>query len=434
MSRDPGDAELPRRPKPGSGRPRARPPVPDPSPEPDAEEPTTWRPRSKPGKAASAGSRSGLPVEREPMPAGPTLWERILFGRVGTGQLARFCRQFAAYLDAGVDILKALSSLETQFARTALGPVLGRLRTGVQSGETLTELVAREPQAFDSLFVSLIKVAEARGGVPETLHRLSRHYEARLSLIRQARSAMIYPLSVLIVASGVIALITIWLLPQFIAMLKDIAGRTALPLPSRLLMAFSDFIRATGWWLLPALMIGVPVLLVTLYRTARGKRVMDEVALYVPVLGQLLRKIDTTRFARTLSVLLASGVDVGASLALTADVMQLEPFRRTIRIARSGVLEGDELSDVLNQTSRFGPDVIAIINSGEETGRLPESLERLADDYEEQVAYMVKNMGQLVQPILLVVLGGIVLFIILAVFLPYISILTNLAGGGGAGS
>jgi type II secretory pathway component PulF len=112
--------------------------------------------------------------------------------------------------------------------------------------------------------------------------------------------------------------------------------------------------------------------------------------------------------------------------------MQLEPFRRSIQQARAGVLEGDELSESLDATARFGPDVVAVIGSGEETGKLPESLDRLADDYEEQVAYMVKNMGQLVQPVLLVILGGIVLFIILAVFLPYLSILTNLAGGAGS--
>jgi type IV pilus assembly protein PilC len=150
----------------------------------------------------------------------------------------------------------------------------------------------------------------------------------------------------------------------------------------------------------------------------------------IPVFGKLMKKIDTTRFARTLGALLEAGVDVGSSLDLTSEVLRLDPFRRAIVDTKSRVLNGEELSVALDETGRFGPDVIAVINSGEETGKLPESLNHLADDYEEQVAYMVKNMGQLVQPILLVLLGGVVLFIILAVFLPYISILTNLAGGG----
>jgi type II secretory pathway component PulF len=306
--------------------------------------------------------------------------------------------------------------------------VTARILLAVRRGDTIAEAIEREPQAFDRLFVSMIKVAEARGGVPETLRMLSRHYEARQSLIRQARAAMIYPIAVLVVAAGVVAMLTLWLLPMFISLLNDIAGRGAtLPLPSRVLMAFSRFIQTLGWWLVPLMLIVGPLLVFRIYRTAAGKRVMDELALWVPVLGTLLRKLDTTRFARALATLMGAGVDVGTSLDLAADVMQLEPFRRAIRAAKGQVMEGSELSVALGVSRRFGPDVIAIIDSGEETGKLPESLEHLADDYEEQVAYMVKNMGQLIQPLLMIMLGGIVLFIILAVLLPYIAILTSLS-------
>ncbi|WP_406696454.1 type II secretion system F family protein [Singulisphaera sp. Ch08] len=425
MSQDPQD-QMPRRhPKSPPSATKKAAAKPD-----DGLEPSTFRPNPKKG---ANGTKSTTPPttasEREPMPSAPGLWERILFGRVSSGQLARFCRQFAAYLDAGVDLLKTLSSLETQFARTALGPVISRIRLAIRQGDSLTEAVSREPQVFDSLFVSLIKVAEMRGGIPETLHRLSRHYEARQSLIRQARSAMIYPIAVLVIASGVVALITIFLLPQFIAMLKDVARGAQLPLPSRILMAFSAFVGSSGWWMMPLVMIGGPIALIKLYQTKAGKALMDRIALYIPVLGLLLKKIDTSRFARTLSVLLGSGVDVGTSLDLTAGVLQLDPFREAVRGARGAVLSGDTLTASLDASRRFSVDVIAIIDSGEETGKLPESLDRLADDYDEQVAYMVKNMGQLVQPILMVILGGIVFFIILAIFLPYLSILTNLAGG-----
>jgi type II secretory pathway component PulF len=215
---------------------------------------------------------------------------------------------------------------------------------------------------------------------------------------------------------------------MFISLLNDVAGHGAtLPLPSRVLMAFSGFIQTLGWWLVPLMMIGGPLLALRIYRTASGKRVMDELALWVPVLGKLLSKLDTTRFARALSTLMGAGVDVGTSLDLAAGVMKLDPFRRAVRNARVQVMEGSELSVALGVSGRFGPDAIAIISTGEETGKLPESLEHLADGYEEQVAYMVKNMGQLVQPLLMILLGGIVLFIILAVLLPYISILTSLS-------
>jgi type II secretory pathway component PulF len=248
-------------------------------------------------------------------------------------------------------------------------------------------------------------------------------------LIRQARSAMIYPVIVLVVASAVIALITIYLLPMFMALLQDISRGSQLPFASRALMAFSRFVRMIGWWLLPLIVVGTPFLLAWLYKTKKGKSIMDRLVLATPVFGSLCRKIDTTRFARTLSVLLEAGLDYGSSIDLTAEVLMMSPMRKAVRSTREKVLGGKDLSATLADTRQFGPDVIAIIESGEETGKLPESLNHLADDFEEQVEVMVKNLGQLVQPLLIVILGGIVLFIILAVLLPYIQVLTSLSGG-----
>ena len=416
MSRDAEDRLPPRRRKPPGDRPSS------PRPGGPGSEPNVWKP--SPTKASSSRTCE-KPVAFDVKPG---MWERVLFGRVNSGLLAAFCRQFASYLDAGVDILKALSSLESQFARTALGPVIGRLSVGVHSGESFDEVVAREPPAFDPRFLSMVKVAEARGGLPETLRVLARHYEFRERLIRQARSALIYPSIVLIIASGVVALLTTWLLPMFTQMLKDIAGpNVTLPFPSRALLWFSGFVQGIGWWLFPLVLFGGPFLIYRLYKTSAGRRAMDELVLYVPVLGLLLWKLDTTRFARTLATLLGSGVDIGTSLALTSEVVQLSPIRQILRGARTHVMEGGELGEALATSHRFGADVIAVVNTGEETGMLPEALERLADSYEEQVSHMVRNLGQLVQPLLLIFLGGVVLFIILAVLLPYINMLTSLA-------
>ncbi len=361
---------------------------------------------------------------------GPSLGERVLFGSVSSSQLAIFCRQFAAYQEAGVDIMKSLAGLEQQFARSALGPVASRLQTAIQSGETLTEAMSREPQAFDSLILSMMTVAEVRGGIPETLKRMADHYEARVRLIRQARSAMIYPVIVLVVCSIVIAILTIFVLPALAAMLLDIAGKVALPLPSRFLIGFSNFMRSNGWWLVPTVAFGSLFGLLNMYRSPKGKAILDQVFLHTPVLSGFVRKIDTSRLARTLSALLESGVDIGTSLDLTSKVLYLAPYRRAIREVMVEVMEGMELSVALDGTRRFTPDVIAVVNSGEETGKLPESLEKLADDYEDQVEYMVKNMGQLIQPLIMVLMGAVVLFIILAVILPYIQVITTLGGGG----
>ena len=353
---------------------------------------------------------------------------------MSTGQLAQFCRQFASYLSAGIDFLRALSSLEKQFARTALGPILARVQVAIKRGSTLQEALAKEPQAFGPMFLNMIKVAEARGGVPETLRTLAHHFETRQRLMRQARSAMIYPVIVLAIASIVVAVVTIFLMPRFAAMLKDIAGNMPLPLASRVLMGIAAFVGTIGWWLIPSVMIATPFALIYFYKTKGGKAIMDRIALRLPIFGKLCRMIDTTRFARTLSVLLEAGVDVGSSIDLTANVMMMQPIRQAVRSSRQKIIGGSELGETLEQTRQFTPDVIAVIQSGEETGKLPESLAHLADDYDEQVSVMVASLGHLIQPLVILVLGGVVLFIILAVFMPIIQLITTLAAPGAPGA
>jgi type II secretory pathway component PulF len=288
--------------------------------------------------------------------------------------------------------------------------------------------MAREPRIFNTMFLSMIRVAEARGGVPETLRMMGNHYEARQRLIRQARSAMIYPTIVLIVAGGVVALITIVLLPMFADMLRDINRRAVLPLPSRLLLAFSDFVRGWGQLIIPLVLFGTPFLIYRYYKTAGGKAILDRLLLKIPVFGSLFRKLDTSRFARTLATLFDAGVDVGTSMDLTAGVINMTPMSQAVRDAREKVMQGKELSVALAPSGQFPPDVIAMLESGEETGKIPESLNHLADDYEEQVETMVKSLGHLIQPLVTLIIGSVVLFIILAVFLPYIQMITGLSG------
>jgi type IV pilus assembly protein PilC len=436
MSRDPGD--------PGSRPPRRNRPTPDPSrrPPPLPPEDSTFRPNpagsaapgaAKPRKAKPKSNPARDPLDAKPlMPTdGPRWWERILFGRVSSGQLAQFSRQFAAYLNAGVDIIRSLNSLEKQFGGTALGPVIGRMQLAIKRGASLEDAMARETTTFGPMYLSMIRVAEARGGVPETLKMLARNLEARQRLIRQARSAMIYPTIVLIVAGLVVTLLSIFILPLFASLLRDLSRNSTLPLASRILMGFSTFVQYAGWWLMPLILFGSPFLLLKLYRTPPGKAIMDRAVLMMPVFGLLCRKLDTSRFARTLSVLLDAGLDFPSSIDMTADVVVMTPIRRAVRSAKEEVMAGRELGATLEATHQFSPDVIAVITTGEETGKLPESLDHLADEYDEQVAVMVKNLGQLVQPMVTIMLGLVVLFIILAVILPIIQMISSLSSPGG---
>ncbi len=414
MSRTDDDAGLPRRPKPK--------PKPLQTTLVEGQDTFQHAARVTPQRARKT------PDDPRPVAGGPNWFERIVFGSVSSGHLATFCGQFARYQDAGVDLLRSLSSLQKQFSKSALGPVIARLEVAVRGGDSLASAMAREPQAFDKLALSMMRVAEARGGEPETLRALSRHYEARQRMIRQARSAMIYPTIVLLIATVIVLLLTIFVIPKMVEFIADSMRGKAfdLPWPTQVLMAISHFMTGQGWWLVPLALIVGGVGGFQLYRTRPGKDLIDGLSLWIPVLGKIRRKIETTRFARTLGALLNAGVDVGTSLDLTSDVLGLSSFRRAIRGVKGEVMDGTELSEAIEQTRCFPSDVVAIIGSGEETGKLPESLDKIADDYEEQVEYMIRNLGQLIQPILMVVMGGIVLFIILGVILAYLQMLTSI--------
>src|SRR5262245_46294974 len=270
MSRDPREpgASPPRRNRPGQDPTRRPPPLPVegstfvPNP---AGSATPGAP--KPRKAKS--DRASDPLDAKPLilAEGPKWWERILFGRVSTGQLAQFSRQFASYMNAGVDLVRSPSSLEKQFGGTALAPVINRMQVAIKRGASLEEAMARETSTFSPMYLSMIRVAEARGGVPETLRMLAQSLEARQRLIRQAKSAMIYPTIVLFVAGCVATLISIFVLPLFASMLKDFSHRMTLPMASRALMGFSDFVQYAGWWLMPLALISAPFLLIKLYKT-----------------------------------------------------------------------------------------------------------------------------------------------------------------------
>jgi type II secretory pathway component PulF len=357
--------------------------------------------------------------------------ETLLIGRVRDEQLSNFCRQLGTYLDSGVGLTRALASLREQVAGTALGPVVERMGQAIKQGETISDAAAREPRAFDPLFLSMVRVAEARGGLPEALKSMASHYEARARFWKQARSALIYPTAVIVIALAVGFLLTTFVLPLFVEILKDLTrGKTAsLPWPTQVLVAISDFMKAFGWWLVPLLLAAGLFALVRAYRTEGGKRSIDQIIVRVPVMGKLVSVIETARFSRTLGDLLDAGVPVDKSFALTADVMQFGPYQDAVNEVRGAVKSGSEVAPALSHTGRFDPDVIAYVETGEETGTLPESLKRLAKDYEERATHMVKNLASLVQPLLVIILGAIVGFIVIAFVMAYVSVILSLTGG-----
>jgi type II secretory pathway component PulF len=311
---------------------------------------------------------------------------------------------------------------------TALAPVLERLRAAVREGQSIGDAAAREPQAFDRLFLSLVRVGEERGGLPEMLKRLARLYEARERMSRQARSALIYPTIVVIVTIAVGALLTMFVLPALVSILRDLSRNrnVELPAPTRLLISISDFMQAVGWWLVPAASVVGVLLLRRWYRTPAGKAALDRLLLRVPVVGRLVSLIDSARFARTLGDLMGAGVGVDRSLRLTSEVVEFVPYREAVESVRRAVKQGSEWAPAVRGTGRFEPDLAAFIETGEETGNLPETLRKAADDYEDRIESMIKNLGALVQPLITIVLGGIVGFVLIAFVMAYVSILLSI--------
>lgn len=441
-SKRPAEADDPSRPEASTFRPnpatRPRTPKPTPYDDIDAHEPLEGHvqpdPQPRAAGAASSGARkrkeSTLPPEPEDG-GWKKLGETLVIGKVGADQLAVFCRQLGVYLDSGVGILRAMASLRKQMAGTAMGPTIERVGQAIKKGDSFSDAAAREPQAFDAMALSMLRVAEARGGMPETLKTLAAHYDARIRFWRQARSAMIYPTAVILIALAVGGLLTIFVLPTLVSILEDVTrGKGVdLPGPTKLLINTTKFVQAAGWWFIPLLLVGTVFGVRHAYKRQKTKALMDEVIIMAPGLGGLVRLIDVGRFARTLGDLLDAGVDIDTSLGLSAEVLQFEPFRKAVASSRVEVVRGSELAPALRRTGRFAPDLLAFVETGEETGNLPENLTRVADDYSERAEWMIKNIGDVIKPLLMIVIGGIVGFIAIAFIMAYVAVLTSLMGG-----
>lgn len=348
---------------------------------------------------------------------GPTLIERILYGKVGTKQLSLFYRQLSQYLLAGMDVPQSLKGLQKQFRAKALGPVIARMIDGVKTGRSLTEVFEREPQAFDRLAVNMIHAAESRGAVPEILVELAEIQEFRARTVRNIASASIYPILVLSAATICLLIIAVFVGPLFNSVLGDMIPpdkRGNLILPTRLLFKFNEVLMILGPLMPIFLLIGVIVGVWLGYKTKTGQTVLDEIYWYVPVFGKIQKYVDLSRMGRMLGALLESGVSTPEALALTAGVVRLKPFERALLRAEQATREGDEMGPVFAESGRFPYEVVGLIETGETTGKLPYTLQKIGTDFEERATMMIKNLSTLIQPMITIGLGLIVGFIAIA--------------------
>lgn len=343
--------------------------------------------------------------------------------RVSDKRLAVFTRQFSVMLDAGLPLVQCLEILGEQEENRAFRGMIQQVRQDVEQGSSLADAMARQPKAFDNLFVHMVAAGEAGGILDIILQRLSNYIEKVVKLKSQVKSALIYPASVITIAAAVVFLILKFVIPTFAQLFAGLG--TEMPWITQIVVGASRFVGRYFFWILLVL-VAASVFISRWYKTERGRRVIDNFLLRIPVIGMLLRKIAVARFCRTLSTLTTSGVPILDGLEITAKTSGNAVVEDAVMAVRKSVEEGKSVSEPLAETKVFPPMVVQMINVGEQTGALDQMLSKIADFYEDEVDAAVEGMVKLIEPIMIAILGVIIGVIVTAMYLPLYSVITQI--------
>lgn len=347
--------------------------------------------------------------------------------RVGIDDLVIFCRQMATIVNAGLPLIEGLNILGEQMENPTFRRVIKQIEKDVEGGDTLTDSLSRHPKVFSTLFINLVRAGEASGMLDEILAQLALYLEKASSLQRKVKSAMIYPIVVMIVAVIVVLVLMIWVIPVFEGIFQGFGAE--LPLPTKILLTISHFIR-DYWYLLGAGAFGLGFLVKKILSTEKGRYKFDQNLLKMPILGTLFRKVAVAKFSRTFSTLLRSGVNILVSLEIVARTSGNKVVERAIDNMRSSIKEGESIAGPLRDSGVFPPMVTRMIDVGERTGALDEMLTKIADFYEDQVDTAVAGLTQMLEPFILVFLGVIVGGILIAMYMPMFKMTTIIKGKG----
>jgi type IV pilus assembly protein PilC len=336
-------------------------------------------------------------------------------GRIKTRDIVIFTRQFATMINAGLPLVQSLTILAQQTENKALKDVTRAVVYDVESGNTLADAFAKHPKAFTDLYVNMVAAGEAGGILDTILLRLATFLEKNDALVRKVKGAMVYPGVIMAVAGIAIAVLLVFVIPTFSEMFAS-AGME-LPLPTRVVIALSDFLIGF-WWAILAV-IGVTVFMIRrYYATSGGRKQIDTMMLHAPVLGDLIRKSAVSRFTRTLGTLISSGVSILDGLEITAKTSGNRVVHDAVMESRQSIAGGETIAAPLERSKVFPPMVISMIAVGEQTGGLDEMLSKIADFYDEEVDVAVSALLSLMEPIMIVVLGVIVGGMVIAMYLP----------------
>jgi len=337
--------------------------------------------------------------------------------------LAIFTRQFSVMIDAGLPLVQCLEILGKQEPNKAFADYILKVRGDVEAGAGLADAMKKHPKAFDPLYSNMIAAGEAGGILDTILKRLALYIEKSVKLKGQVKSAMIYPIAVICIATIVVAAILWKVIPTFASLFAGLGAQ--LPLPTRVVIAMSNGLVSYGPII--AIVIGlIGYALKRYYETPPGRYRIDALSLKAPVLGMILRKIAVARFCRTLSTLLSSGVPILDGLDITARTAGNAVIEEAIQKTRSSIERGETVSAPLRETNVFPSMVVQMINVGETTGALDAMLAKIADFYEEEVDTAVAGLLTLMEPIMIAVLGGVVGGIVIAMYMPIFDLISKL--------
>jgi type IV pilus assembly protein PilC len=357
----------------------------------------------------------------------PKAYNIQLGSGVGTKDLVTFTRLFATMIDAGLPIVQCLDILQGQTENKRFATVLRDVKSSVEQGATFSDSLRRHPKVFDHLYVNLVQAGEVGGILDTILNRLAVYIEKAMKLKRQVRGAMVYPSLVITVFIGVLAMLLGFVIPGFENMFKDFGAKDALPALTKGVMAVSRmFISNIVWFILVA--TGIVVGVGYAYRTPRGKKIIHKILLQLPVMGAVLRKIAVARFTRTLGTLLSSGVPILDALEIVAKTAGNVVVEEAIMYTRARISEGKNMAEPLTETNVFPPMVVQMVGVGEQTGALDAMLNKIADFYEEEVDVAVAALTSLIEPVLMVGLGGTIGVVLIAMYLPIFSLAGKIKG------
>jgi type IV pilus assembly protein PilC len=379
--------------------------------------------KEKAAKKATKKKKGGMQAEplvkRRKMP--------LSIGGVARKQLVAFTRQLSTLQDAGLPILRSLQILEQQQKPGLLKAIIGGVADEVEGGGTLSDAMAKYPKAFDKLYVNMINAGELGGVLDLILSRLADFMEKAAKLKKKVIGAMIYPVVVISIAVAIVSMIMIFVIPKFEQIFKDF--HTDLPAVTQVLLTVSRwFATQYGWAYVLFSPIGFILLIKLIRMSEGGKFVVDLIKLKIPILGSILAKTAIARFTRTLGTLISAGVPILDALNITKETCGNEVYSRALIKVHDAIREGESMADPLRATKVCDALVVNMIDVGEETGDLDKMLIKIADNYDGDVDVLVGSLISILEPVMVVVLGVIVGFIVVALFAPMISLIQAVSG------